>query len=191
MTISKPGYSNVTRIFHWGMALLMIVNVVLGLLTTVLDREGVGRAIVMFNHKSIGVTVIFLTVARLIWVKTVDPHIDHSGFKPWEVVAAKIGHWLLYAILLLMPISGVMVSQGCGHEISVFGLFNLPEVVPTTAGIADEAQASCRLGRFLHPIVFQWSLYAIFALHMAGVIKHQFIDGDRQFIRRMWGKAKP
>ena len=103
------------------------------------------------------------------------------------MLAARAGHVLLYAILLLMPLAGLVMSEGGGRPISFFGLFTLPQFLPVDPALGPREQYYYKLGKYLHGEVFSWMLYGIFALHMAGVIKHQIIDGDRGFLQRMWG----
>ena len=72
--------------------------------------------------------------------------------------------------------------------LGLFGFGHLPQILPLDPAIPPRERPLYRAGKFLHDVVFQWSLYAIFAAHIAGVVKHRFVDGDRGFVRRMWGR---
>jgi cytochrome b561 len=181
------GYGAATRILHWTTACLIAANVALGLYSATLPRLGEPRETVLYFHKSFGLLVIMITVLRLAWSACFAARIDRSTMAPWERVAARLGHGLLYLALLAMPLSGVLWAEGGGRPVNFFSLFTLPQVLTLEPGLPFRQQPVYRLGQFLHEAVFQWALYAAFALHMAGVIKHRFIDGDRAFVRRMWG----
>jgi cytochrome b561 len=181
-----PSYGPVPRFLHWTTAALLAIIVSLGLTTTLVANQGSPREEILFVHKSLGLLVLALTAFRLAWMLRSPVALDAALLKPWELKAARIGHVLLYLILFLMPISGIVMSQGAGREVGFFGL-NLPQILPLDPGLSPRGQPLYLAGKFMHDIIFQWTLYAILALHMAGVLKHRFIDGDRNFLRRMWG----
>lgn len=186
--IGPAGYGGAARHLHWATAALIAVNVALGLYSASLPREAAWRQIVLGWHKSFGLLLIALTLARLAG-RLFVPVPDHvPGARPWEVLAARLGHGLLYLVLLAMPLSGLLWAQGGAREVTFFDLFTVPQVIALQPGLPVADQPYYRLGKALHEAVFQWLLYAAFALHMAGVIKHQVVDGDRTFISRMWGR---
>lgn len=187
---SNAGYGQISRLTHWATAAMMAVNVAIGLYSMSLPRVGDPRDTVLVYHKSIGMMLLALTALRLCWMRYSPTRLDESHLRPWEVVAARLGHALLYLILLLMPLSGLVMSVGAGRPTTFFYLVTIPQFLPLTPGLAPHDQYFYKLGRFLHEDVLQWVVYLAFALHMAGVIKHQFIDGDRNFIRRMWGRPQ-
>ncbi len=180
------GYGLVSQVIHWLTALLMVAIVSLGLWSSSLPRAGL-RENVLWTHKSLGLLVIALTLARLIWMAYSPASSDPGRYKSWERMAARIGHGLLYAILMIMPLSGIMMSSGAGRKITFFNLFDLPQIMPLDPSLTPHEQYYYQLGKLLHTNAFEWALYLIFAIHLAGVIKHRVIDGHRDTIRRMWG----
>ena len=180
------GYGDVSRWLHWITAALMFALVALGLYSKTL-ADSHWRDVNVDFHKSLGLLVIIFTVLRLGWI-AYYPSTSDDGAHRWEQAAARVGHTLLYVILLLMPLSGLLMSEGRGHDTSFFGLFAIPAVLPIDAGVAPREQHLYKLGKWLHDWPFQWALYAVFALHIVGVIKHRLIDGDRNFIRRIYGR---
>jgi len=181
------GYDGALRMLHWSTALLIGVNVALGLYSSTLARASAWRQVVLGYHKSFGLLLIVITLLRLgrRLYAPVPPAPAQS--KPWEIVAARLGHGLLYAVLLAMPLPGVLWAEGGAREVSFFNLFTLPQVISQQPGAPFTQQPYYKLGKFLHENVFQWALYAALALHMAGVFKHQILDGNRRFLSRMWG----
>lgn len=186
-TNGKSGYGSVSKLIHWITAVLMAGIVGLGLYSSTLPRDIQLRDDVLVIHKSFGLLVILLTLVRLAWILYSPAPMDGKKLKSWERTAAHIGHALLYLILLLMPLSGLMMSEGAGRDVTFFHLFSLPQLLPLDPALKPREQYFYQLGKFLHENVFEWSLYAIFALHIAGVVKHRLIDGDRDTLRRMWG----
>jgi cytochrome b561 len=164
-------YGKIAQLFHWISAALIFV-----LRSWLLDSW----------HKPLGLTVIVLTVARLSW-KAAQPAVPPAnGLAPWEMRLSTITHWCLYGVLLAMPLSGLLMSQGAGRPTSFFGLFDLPQVLAIDPALAPREQANYKLGKWLHSSVIEWGLYLVIGLHLAGALKHRFIDGDRKFMQRMW-----
>ena len=189
-TNGKGGYGVISQTIHWLTAALLVVIVALGLYSSTLPRDTEWRDEILHLHKSLGLLIIALTLVRLAWIAYTPVKLHDAKLKRWEVLAARAGHILLYLILLLMPLSGIIFSGGAGREIGFFNMFTLPQFLPLDPALLPRQQYFYKLGKFLHENVFQWALYAIFALHLAGVIKHHFMDGDRDNIRRMWGFRK-
>ncbi len=192
---SATSYGAVSQLFHWVTAFLMILDVVIGLYSMTLPRDSMTppsdiawREFVLLWHKSFGLLVIMLTVLRLAWLWFSPARLDHGNMPRWEVWAAKLGHLFLYFLLLTVPLSGLLMSEGAGRETTFFNLFTVPNVIPLDPALQPREQYWYLVGKFLHQNVFNWLLYAGFVAHMAGVIKHRFIDGDRTSIARMWGR---
>lgn len=184
------GYGGISRLVHWLTAALMVGIVALGLYSSSLPRDIALRDDILVVHKSLGLLIIVLTVARLGWVLYSPAPLDAGKLRPWERKAAHLGHALLYLVLLLMPLSGLVFSEGAGRDVTFFNLFSLPQFLPLDAALAPREQVYYKIGKYLHENVFQWALYAIFVVHIAGVLKHRLIDGDRDTLRRMWGSGK-
>ena len=189
-TNGPGGYGAISQIIHWLTAALLVAIVALGLYSSTLARDTQWRDEILLFHKSLGLLIIALTLVRLAWVAYSPAKPSVAKLKRWEVIVARVGHVFLYLILLLMPLSGVIFSEGAGREVGFFHIFTLPQFLPLDPALLPRQQYYYKLGKFLHENVFQWTLYAIFAAHIAGVVKHHFIDGDRDNIRRMWGLRK-
>ena len=97
--------------------------------------------------------------------------------KQWEALAAKITHYLLYALMLVVPATGYIVSTSAGAGVSVFGLFEVPAVLPKSVPLRDAAIS-------VH-YYFAYAGVGLIALHVAGALKHHFIDRD-DTLRRMF-----
>jgi len=85
-------------------------------------------------------------------------------------VAAFGSHWLLYLVLVGMPVSGYLLSAAAGHTVSYFGLFTLPGL-PRDEALAHGAE-------WLHVAVGQWAVYALVLLHLLGTAWHVAVRRD-------------
>ena len=167
-------YSRTAIWLHWIIAGLIIVNLLLGLYHE--DFAKPVRATMMFWHKSIGITVLLLTLARLAWRLTHRPPPFDPVMKRWETGLATLIHWLFYAFLVAIPLSGWIMSSTNGKPISFYGLFNVP-LAPLRGHDAHETFEE------LHEILGK-AMIGLILLHVAGALKHHF-EGHRHLIGRM------
>ena len=161
-------YSRGAIAFHWVIAALVLFNLWLGLFHDSLPREWK----VMPVHKSVGITVLVLTLGRIVWRLTHKPPHLPDRMPAWERHAAKGVHFILYALLLILPLTGWLLSSNPEkpRPIEWFFLFKLP-VLPATPGIAGAAhQAHELLG---------WSMAILVVIHIAAAFRHHFLLRDR------------
>ena len=100
----RTRYTRIAIILHWAIAALIIFNLSLGFF-----MEGFPpplRFLVVGLHVSSGMTVLALTVVRIIWRLLHEPPAYPESMKPWERNAAHFAHFLLYAAMVLMPLTG-------------------------------------------------------------------------------------
>ena len=178
-TASMRRYSRGAIAFHWVIAVLVIINLILGLFHESL-LKGLG---VMPVHFAIGMTVLILSIGRLVWRLThpVPPLPD--AMAGWERYASRAVHWIFYALIILMPLSGwVMMSGGREpHAVSWFGLFTFP-ILPVSGGAAGASHE-------FHEI-FGYAMAALVVLHIAAALRHHFILRDG-VLGRMLPGAEP
>lgn len=164
---SRSGYSSVAIALHWTIAALILGNIAGGLLHDSFGEEA-GRAI-MAVHKSIGLTVLALSLFRLGWrIAHGFPRFPDST-PTWDAALARGTQVIFYFMMIAVPLAGwAMVSAG-PRPLSYFGLFDWPKlpVGKALAGTAHEA----------HEVLALTTL-ALVALHVAGALKHQFVDRD-------------
>ncbi|MCC6172437.1 MAG: cytochrome b/b6 domain-containing protein [Gammaproteobacteria bacterium] len=168
-------WGTVSRLLHWLVAALVIAQFVLANLAGGLP-PGVAKLAMLARHKSVGITILVLALLRLLWrasqpVPTLPPSMPR-----WQARLATGTHHLLYALLFAMPLSGWLMSSARNYPVSWFGLVQLPDLVG----------ASERLYAALHATHATLAvLLALTALlHVAGALKHHFIDHD-DVLRRM------
>ncbi|MFA3917830.1 cytochrome b/b6 domain-containing protein [Ruegeria hyattellae] len=186
---TSRSYGGVSKSFHWLTALLIFTVIPLGLVANSLAEAivnpdipttdaQVARATLLFSmHKTIGVTIFFLALARIVWTLT-QPHpgLLNADNKP-EAFAAETVHWLLYGSLVLVPLSGWI------HHAATTGFAPIWWPFGQTLPFVPKSEGVAAFFGGLHWIL-QWVLIGALVLHIVGAVKHHIIDHD-QTLRRM------
>jgi cytochrome b561 len=132
-------------------------------------------------HKSLGVTVLALWLVRVLWRSLAEPTPQALPASPWAHRLAHVIHGVLYLSMASLPLTGWWYNSAAGFPLQVFGLFNLPHLVaadPVMKSIAHNAH-----------VINGWVLLACVGLHVAGALKHHFVDRDVTLVRMLgWGK---
>ncbi|HPF27778.1 MAG TPA: cytochrome b/b6 domain-containing protein [Steroidobacteraceae bacterium] len=175
----QRGYRAPARLLHWGIALLVVAQIVIALRAWRLPA-GDDKYALLFQHRSLGLTIFVLMVVRLgwRWANDVPPLPDtmHAASR----ALARFNQYLLYGLLLLLPLSGLAMSQSAGTVVSWFGLFDLPVIVA-----ADEALLA-RM-KLVH-LGLNTVLFAALALHLIGALRHWLWLKDGVFSRMLTGR---
>jgi len=168
-------FGAVTKSFHWGIALIVVCLLIGGHLMHDLP-DGTIKLVIYNLHKSLGITVLTLTLCRLLWNNVSErPHLD-DPMPAWEKPLARPLQNIFYVLLLAMPLTGWIFSSAAGRPVHFFGLFTLPDLVSPDKPIA-------KFFRELHGIISYIIISAV-ALHVGSVLKHHFIDKD-EHLKRM------
>ncbi|PNG25324.1 cytochrome b [Methylocella silvestris] len=162
-------YPPVLQALHWITALLVFAILPVAWVMIALPRESPWVGTMFMIHKSLGVTIFALAVVRLFWRAIEPPPPLPWSLEPWEALAAKISHALLYVILLAMPVSGFILSAASNHPVVYFNLFTLP-ALPENKPLAEAAEK-------LH-VAGQWAVYAFVGLHILGTAWHLIVKRD-------------
>lgn len=175
---------------HWIVALLMIVNVGLAWAWPLAPDEAVRPLI--NNHKSIGITLLGLVTLRLLWRLTHRPPPLSDQMKSWEKRLAHAVHIGLYVVMFALPLTGWIMDsaweRAADNPNFWFGLFEWPRIAPVVGLDPDTKKAVHGFFGEAHEIAGK-ILYLLFALHLAGALKHQFIDRHRGLARMMPGQG--
>ncbi len=179
-------YTRTAIALHWIIALLMIANIALILSVDRFPDDWVRPAI--DTHKSIGITVLGLVILRILWRATHRPPAMPGSYGRLERIGAHAAHGALYLVMIALPLSGWMHDSAwkdaATHPMQLFGLFEWPRI----GWIMDiEATAKEKLHTLLGG-VHAWAgyvLYGLFALHVVGALKHQFLDGEAELQRML------
>lgn len=168
MAEPRNRYSTVSLVLHWGIAALVLGQIIL---ITAAEAEGSNRGLWMMLHKSGGMAILILTLARIGW-RIANPAIAlPSSLPKWQKVFARATHVLFYVVLLVLPLTGWLAGSAMQRGFEFYGLFNFP-LLPVGGG-RETARALMAIHTNLPKL-----LYVLVFLHVAGALKHQFIDRD-------------
>jgi cytochrome b561 len=172
-------YGYVAQTLHWVVVGLLIVQVTLGKIGEGLPL-GLDKLAILTRHKSVGITILGLAVIRLAW-RLYDRPPPLRPMPRWQLLAARLNHWVLYALLFAMPLTGWMMSSASNYPVSWFGLVQLPDFVAPDRSLKEQFEE-------IHELLAK-ILIALALLHTAAALKHQFIDRDGLLFRMLpWRK---
>lgn len=186
---AQTSYARVAIVLHWLIALLLLAQIGLGFSLSGLPPSP-ARGAVIGLHKSIGITILLLSLLRLGWRLTHKPP-PHLPMPHWQGIAAATVHWGFYVVTIGLPLTGwIMVSSSpIAMPTVLYGLVPWP-AVPGLAELAPSAKAAVNaFGKGGH-VFLAFSTVALLLLHLGAVAKHQFLDRDRTFARMAPG-ARP
>lgn len=177
-------YTTVAIALHWAIAALIIFNLAFGFF-----MEGFKpplKGIVVPLHISSGITVLALTVVRIVWRLTHKPPPFSSDLTAWERTAAHAVHGFLYFMMVAMPLTGWSIISahpprpGAGPVI--WGLFRVPPI-SAVANIDPSIQVKAHDNFVELHSIGGWIMLALLGLHVAAALKHQFYDRHAEFAR--------
>lgn len=180
---ATAGYTRGAVALHWIIAALIILNFIAAWISEDLPKAEAMQ--VMGNHKAIGLTILFLTVLRIVWRIMHRPPPLLESLKAWEAAVARVVHTLFYFVMIAIPLSGwgMVSAGGKGAPVSWFGIFDVPALRVNhdraTGGAFHEAHE-----------VLATLMLALFVLHVAAALKHQFFDRDGTLARMLPFLAK-
>ncbi len=171
----SSGYGYAALALHWATAVVVLVAWALGQIVDAFGREW--EPVVVYAHVTAGMAVAVLVALRLGW-RTFDPVPAPvpSIFDPWLARAATAGHWLLYALLVAIPVTGIVNNFARGNPLPVFGLFEI--LSPWTRD-----RAFVRSTKEIHEAVANALLFVALA-HAAASLAHHYVLKD-DTLRRM------
>jgi cytochrome b561 len=169
MAEPRNRYSTVSLTLHWLIAALVVTQIVL--VSAHEATDGAASREFMNLHKSVGLSILVLTLIRLGW-RIANPAIPLPAETPrWQKLAARTTHVLFYVFLLAMPLVGWAASSAAGRDIAWFGLFDWP-LLPVGGG-----RETARALMEVHELAAKL-LIALVILHILGALKHHFVDRD-------------
>lgn len=168
-------YDRVARALHWSIAVLVIANIVIGIF-----HDGLKDLFpAMPIHKAVGVTVLVLTCVRIAWRLTHKPPPLPDGMAGWEWGAAHLTHAAFYGLLLVLPLTGWVMSSAGDYPLSWFWLFDIPKFA------LAKGDAVVGLSRGSHGVL-GLIFGALVVIHVAAALRHHFVLKD-EVLRRMLG----
>lgn len=178
MEITRSTYSRVAIILHWLIGIAIIGNLIGGLAHDLPPREM--RGLVTGLHKATGITILVLSVARLLWRFAHRPPPLAATVKGWEKGLAHATHWTFYLLMILVPVSGwVMVSAAEQRRpLTWFGLFDIPYLP-----VAQDKIAAASANNAHETLGFV--MIGLLVLHIGAALKHHYLDRDNTLARML------
>lgn len=171
-------YGSLAKILHWVIGLAVIALVIVGL--TMGDYPDMIKKDVYFWHKSIGMMMLAAIIFRFGWRLYSKPPASLPSHKTWEKILAKTIHYLFYIALIVMPMSGWLMSDAKGYPVNVANLFTLPHLIEPNDDLGKLFRATHGYAGYV--------LIGCFFLHVAGALKHHFVDKDSTLKRMLFSK---
>lgn len=177
---AQARYSTGAIVLHWLIAILVIVN--WRIAEGAEHLEGAAKSAAIAPHKAIGITILVLTVLRLLWRMAHKPPALPEALAGWEKLLARSVHGIFYVLLIGLPIGGWLASSYAGQPVDFFGLFELPRL-PVAQNI-DQAVSVIGAHKSGGAL-----LLILVVIHILGAAKHHFIDKLPSFSRMWPGKG--
>lgn len=176
MTVTTPlRYTRTAIALHWLAAALVLANFALG--PWMVDLPITPQKLRLYGwHKWIGITVFLLVFIRLAWRRW-HPAPPPVAMPAWQRRAATTTHGLLYALMLLIPLSGWLYSSATGVQVVYLGLVPLPDLVAKDKALAAVLQVTHATLNFLFA--------ALVLLHAGAAVKHHVVDRDGVLARML------
>ena len=174
MYLISAKYTRTAMLLHWLLALAIVVSFVVGL--QMVDMKVSVLRLKLYNwHKWAGICILTLSALRLLWRLGHRPPPD-VPMPAWQRGAAHATHGLLYLLFFATPLVGWAYSSAAGFPIVVFGVLPLPDFVTQSKELAAAIKP-------WHGWLAK-GMAVLVLLHVAGALKHQFVDRDG-LVRRM------
>jgi cytochrome b561 len=172
--IMADHYTRTAIALHWAVAFLIFAAFPLGVYMHDLPLSPEKLRLFSY-HKWIGVTIFVLAVLRVLWRSTHRPPPLPAGMPRWEKLAAETVHYLLYALIFAVPLSGWLMSSAKGVQTVWFGVLPLPDLVGRDKELGD-------LLKEVHESL-NFVMLGLVLAHIGAALKHHFIERDRVLAR--------
>lgn len=180
---SAVRYDGVAIALHWLTALAVLALIALGLIMTDLPNSSAMKFSLFQWHKSLGITVLALTLVRIAWRLGHRPPALPDAMPAWEKLAAQAGHVALYVLLVGLPLTGWAVVSASPLNIPtlLYGVIPWPHL-PVLSTLADKKPVA-EAFEGVHSAA-AWILIVLLVVHVGAALRHHWALGD-DVMRRM------
>jgi cytochrome b561 len=177
---SRVGYGAIAKFFHWSIVFLVLVGWALGSLGDALPRGGL-RDFGLFIHMTAGLLVLALLLPRVLWrLADAPPLPEPTPLGRRAEMLATLAHYLLYGLVLAVPLAGIATQFTRGDPLPILGLFDIAS--PLTA-----SRSAARLAKEVHEVLANILLVTAL-LHAAAALVHHWVLRDRTLVRMLPGR---
>lgn len=172
------------KLFHWTLAMLIIGSSVFILHVNDSMPWFKSSAPVFITyvhwHKALGLIALLLIVGRILW-RRANPVPVTAPLTPFEAKASHRTHLALYALMIIVPLTGWVASSAFGSPTKFWGLFTVPGIIPKTKALVGP-------GYWAH-FGAAWLLLAVVSFHLIAAVYHHVRKRDA-VLRAMWFGGK-
>ncbi|UVJ42352.1 cytochrome b/b6 domain-containing protein [Pseudomonas sp. LS1212] len=168
MSAQPTHFAPLARLLHWSMALLILTMLFIGagMVASVSERH----EWLIHIHKPLGALLLVLVILRLVVrLSTRQPPLP-ADMPGWQVLAARLSHLLLYALMLILPLLGWAMLSAAGDPVMLTSALQLPPILPANA-------ATFAVLRKAHGYL-AYLLFLTILLHLAAALFHGWIRRD-------------
>ncbi|OLO07428.1 cytochrome B [Salinicola sp. MH3R3-1] len=174
-------FSVPARLLHWSMAIMVMsmLFIGIGMVATVSERH----VWLLQLHKPLGIAILALVIVRLFVRWRYGTPALPSDLPPWQRAAAHLSHWMLYALMLAMPLIGWTMLSAGGYPVTLFSGVTLPDLLSPSATMYSAL-------RFAHTWL-ALSLFAVILIHLTAALYHGLIRRDGVLASMTKGQKHP
>ena len=173
------GYGLVGRLLHWSIAVLILGLVWLGWYMVGLTYYDKWYNASLHYHRSLGLLALALALCMLVWRWQTPRPVPLPDISRRERLAARVMHGILWCMMLLLPVSGYLISTSAGQPVPLFNGVSLP-------ALADVDERLRELAVSAH-FYLAYGAIALVVGHAGAALKHHFIDRDDTLKRMLRG----
>jgi cytochrome b561 len=171
------GYSLTARLLHWAIAIAVLTAIPLAIAAE--NAEGVDKGELFFWHKSFGALVLGLVSIRVLHRLINGAPGPHPQLPPLEKIGSKTVHYILYALLIVVPFLGWLGTSAYGRPPSFFGLFTLPPLVAEDRAFGEMIMN--------YHVLAALTLATLAAFHIIFALYHGLVRKDGVLTRMISG----
>ena len=175
-TLSRFGLFS--KLLHWLIAVLILGLIWLGWYMVDLTYYDKWYNDSLHYHKSVGILALALALFKLGWQRYTPAPDPLADLQTWEKTGARFMHYVLWGMMLLIPVTGYLISTSAGKPIQLFNWFALPAVIDVDEELRDLAIA-------VHYYLAYATLFLVLG-HAGAALKHHFINKDDTLKRMLW-----
>jgi cytochrome b561 len=163
-------YSSGQQLLHWLTVALMLAILPVAWVVVSLKEDTPPFYFYLDIHKSLGLTILLLTLIRIIARAFRGPPPYPVAWPASSRVMARLTALALLVMLIAMPVSGYLWTTGHGYDVAPFDLIRFPRLAWNNRALGDAAKAFHQVG--------QWIVYSLIGVHIAGVVFHMVVRRD-------------
>jgi cytochrome b561 len=163
------GYTFTAKFLHWLIVALLVAQFIVAWTMPHIGRNTPVTTLISL-HFSFGIVILAVAIVRLLWRAIQGEPAPLDGLPPWQVQSARVIHWLLYLLLLVVPVLGWINASWRGMPVVLFGL-ELPKLIGTRA-------PGWRWTGDVHNLLANYMMLTLVGLHILAGLYHYFIRRD-------------